>query len=242
MRDEDLPDHLKAFEVQDVCGCGVAHGPGDHHHHHSHGHAAPVSSEAAEGPKASALHDLLVEAGASMRVEGDVIVAASVPGADAARLKLIDLSHLAQVAVVPRGAGAETRIETALPALAALQDGEAVASDGRLLAAPGGQRIVCFLSGDAAELQAALAPDVMVKALRTRVLLALAGEERAAVTGLDMAPGAARVLSLAGAEVWAFDAGGRLYLSVPEEAAEAVARHILAAPGAALAGLDHLVR
>ncbi|MFZ5963333.1 glycine cleavage system aminomethyltransferase GcvT [Thalassococcus sp. BH17M4-6] len=255
--DKDGQNDLSQYEVrEDVCACGVAHGPGEPHHHHHH--AAPQDDpDALKRTPLFALHEELgakiVEfAGYEMPVSYPLGVLKEHQHTRT-RAGLFDVSHMGQVVLRSRKADAAEALERLVPVdvvgLAEnrqrygffTNDGGGIEDD--LMIANRGDHLFVVVNAackeaDVARMRAALEPDVVVKLLDNRALLALQGPAAEEVlAGLntavrDMAFMDVATLELAGAECWVSRSGytgeDGFEISVPDAAAEALARALLA--------------
>jgi len=260
----DRKDDLEQYAVrEDVCACGVAHGPGEHHHHH------PAAAEDDGGPLRTPLYDLHVELGAKMVEFAGYEMPVSYPLGvmkehqhTRAKAGLFDVSHMGQVVLRSRRADAAEALERLVPVdVVGLAENRqrygfftnnAGGIEDDLMIANRGDHLFLVVNAackeaDVARLRAGLEPDVVVKSLDSRALLALQGPAAEDVlAGLNDAVREMRfmdvaTLELAGAECWVSRSGytgeDGFEISVPEAAAETLARALLAHPDVEAIGL-----
>ncbi len=246
-------DDLARYEVQDVCGCGVDHGPGGHHHH-------PSDEEEDQGPKRTPLYDLHLELGGKMVEFAGYRMPVQYPLGvlkehqhTRAKAGLFDVSHMGQVVLQSRKADAAEAFERLVPVdVAGLKEGRQrygmfTNADGGieddLMIANRGDHLFVVVNAackeaDVARMRDALEPDVIVRLIESRALLALQGPAAEDVlAGLNPAVREMRfmdvaTLELAGAECWVSRSGytgeDGYEISVPEAAAVDLARKLLA--------------
>ncbi|PIL18118.1 hypothetical protein P775_21345 [Puniceibacterium antarcticum] len=260
--DKTATDDLAQYEVQDVCGCGVDHGPGGHHHRHA--------DEAEEqGPKRTPLYDLHLELGGKMVEFAGYQMPVQYPMGvlkehqhTRARAGLFDVSHMGQVILQSRKVDAAEAFERLVPVdvmglkagrqrYAMFTNDDGGIEDDLMVANRGDHLFVVVNAAckdaDVARMRAALEPDVIVRQLDSRALLALQGPAAVDVlaglnpavremTFMDVA-----TVELAGAECWVSRSGytgeDGYEISVPEAAAVDLARALLAHDDVAPIGL-----
>ncbi len=255
-------DDLARYEVRDVCGCGVDHGPGGHHHH-------PAVEPQEQGPRRTPLYDLHLELGGRMvEFAGYMLPVQYPPGVmkehlhTRAKAGLFDVSHMGQVILQSRRTDAAQAFERLVPVdVVGLKEGRqryAMFTNAQggieddLMVANRGDHLFVVVNAackeaDVARMRAALEPDVIVRLLDNRALLALQGPAAEDVlAGLNPAVRDMRfmdvaTLELAGAECWVSRSGytgeDGFEISVPEAAAETLARALLEHPDVAPIGL-----
>ncbi|WP_085792452.1 glycine cleavage system aminomethyltransferase GcvT [Roseivivax jejudonensis] len=178
------------------------------------------------------------------------------------RAGLFDVSHMGQVVLRDRGADPAEALERLVPAdIRGLGEGrqryavftnEEGGIEDDLMVANRGDHLFLVVNAackeaDVARLRAALEPQVSVKALDNRALLALQGPAAEAVLA-DLAPEVrdmrfmdVATVALDGAEAWVSRSGytgeDGFEISVPEAAAEGLARRLLAHDDVAPIGL-----
>ena len=250
----DRKDDLEQYAVrEDVCACGVAHGPGEHHHHH------PAAAEDDGGPLRTPLYDLHVELGAKMVEFAGYEMPVSYPLGvmkehqhTRAKAGLFDVSHMGQVVLRSRRADAAEALERLVPVdVVGLAENRqrygfftnnAGGIEDDLMIANRGDHLFLVVNAackeaDVARLRAGLEPDVVVKSLDSRALLALQGPAAEDVlAGLNDAVREMRfmdvaTLELAGAECWVSRSGytgeDGFEISIPAAKAEEIARALL---------------
>ncbi|SNR80612.1 glycine cleavage system aminomethyltransferase GcvT [Puniceibacterium sediminis] len=253
---------LAQYEVSDVCGCGVNHGPGGHVHHH-----ADHSED--HGPKRTPLYDLHLELGGKMVEFAGYEMPVQYPMGvlkehqhTRAKAGLFDVSHMGQVILQSRLANVAEAFERLVPVdVLGLKEGrqryamftndEGGIEDDLMIANRGDHLLVVVNAAckdaDVARMRAALEPDVIVRLLDSRALLALQGPMAEDVlAGLNPAVREMKfmdvaTLELAGAECWISRSGytgeDGYEISVPEAAAVDLARALLAHDDVAPIGL-----
>ncbi|MCE0504320.1 glycine cleavage system aminomethyltransferase GcvT [Roseivivax sp. GX 12232] len=175
---------------------------------------------------------------------------------------LFDVSHMGQVLLVPRKAAAAEKLETLVPQdIIGLKEGrqryalftnDAGGLEDDLMVANKGDHLFLVVNAarkapDIARLRAGLEPDVVVKHVTTRALLALQGPKAEAVLSA-LAPEVAemrfmdvRDVVVDGVELWVSRSGytgeDGYEISVPADAAEDFARKLLAHDDVAPIGL-----
>ncbi|MHA6346146.1 glycine cleavage system aminomethyltransferase GcvT [Roseivivax sp. CAU 1761] len=258
---------LKRFEVrEDVCGCGAPLGDGHSHHHPE---AAAEDAAGADGLRRTPLHALHLDLGARMvpfaGYEMPVQYAAGVKKEHdwtRARAGLFDVSHMGQVVLRGRRRDPAEALEALVPVdVQGLKQGrqryavftnDAGGIEDDLMIANRGDHLFLVVNAarkaeDLALLRAGLEPDVVVKEIEGRALLALQGPEAEAVLA-ELAPAVrdmrfmdVATLEIDRAEAWVSRSGytgeDGFEISVPEAAAEALARRLLAHEAVAPIGL-----
>lgn len=245
-------DDLARFEVQDVCGCGVDHGPGGHP-------ADDHEPEDEGGLKRTPLHALHLELGAKMVEFAGYEMPVQYPMGvlkehlhTRAAAGLFDVSHMGQVVLRGRTCDVALALETLVPVdVAGIVEGrqrygfftndQGGIEDDLMIANRGDHLFVVVNAAckdaDVARMRAELEPGVVVKLLDNRALLALQGPGAAdALAKLNPAVREMRfmdvaTLELAGAECWISRSGytgeDGFEISVPDAAAETLARALL---------------
>ncbi|ETX29924.1 glycine cleavage system aminomethyltransferase GcvT [Roseivivax isoporae] len=250
-------DRFKHLETRDMCGCGLPHGH-DGHHHAPQQEAAEPDQEP-DAPKRTPLHALHRELGAKMIDFAGYEMPVQYPMGvlqehlhTRSKAGLFDVSHMGQVVLRGRGADVAQALERLVPAdIAALKDGRqryAVFTNDEggieddLMVANRGDHLFLVVNAarkveDLALLRAGLEPDVTVKEITNRALLALQGPAAADVLAA-LAPAIAEMrfmdvatVEIAGAECWVSRSGytgeDGFEISVPAAAAESLARRLL---------------
>ncbi|SLN52708.1 Aminomethyltransferase [Roseivivax jejudonensis] len=261
-------DRYNGFETREICGCGVAHGP--------EGHSGASAQQQAQMPEddtgglaRTPLHALHLELGAKMVPFAGYEMPVQYPSGvktehlhTRSRAGLFDVSHMGQVVLRDRGADPAEALERLVPAdIRGLGEGrqryavftnEEGGIEDDLMVANRGDHLFLVVNAackeaDVARLRAALEPQVSVKALDNRALLALQGPAAEAVLA-DLAPEVrdmrfmdVATVALDGAEAWVSRSGytgeDGFEISVPEAAAEGLARRLLAHDDVAPIGL-----
>ncbi|MHA7873925.1 glycine cleavage system aminomethyltransferase GcvT [Roseivivax sp.] len=252
------------------CGCGMPHGPDGGHAPGCDG-AAPAEGEARteEGLLKTPLHALHEELGGKMVEFAGYSMPVQYPMGvlkehlhTREKAGLFDVSHMGQVLLVPRKAAAAEKLETLVPQdVIGLKEGrqryalftnDAGGLEDDLMVANKGDHLFLVVNAarkepDIARLRAGLEPDVVVKHVTTRALLALQGPKAEAVLSA-LAPEVAemrfmdlRDVVVDGVELWVSRSGytgeDGYEISVPADAAEDFARKLLAHDDVAPIGL-----
>lgn len=274
--DDDANARYAHLETRDICGCGVPHGPGEHHHFHHHANPAQSAqsnaggaSDEEDGPKRTPLHALHVELGAKMVDFAGWDMPVQFPMGvmkehqhTREKAGLFDVSHMGQVVLRSRQADVAEALERLVPAdVSGLKEGrqryalltnEAGGIEDDLMVANRGDHLFLVVNAARAEadialLRAGLEPEVTVKVLENRALLALQGPAAEAVLA-ELAPEVrdmkfmdVATVELDGAEAWVSRSGytgeDGYEISVPAQAAEGLARKLLDRPDVAPIGL-----
>ncbi|SFE54866.1 glycine cleavage system aminomethyltransferase GcvT [Roseivivax sediminis] len=261
-------DRYAHLETRDICGCGVPHGPGEHHHHPPQQQQAAAEEEEG-GLKRTPLHALHEELGAKMVEFAGYEMPVQYPMGvkdehlhTRARAGLFDVSHMGQVILRARAVDVAARLEALVPAdivgltegrqrYAVLTNDEGGIEDDLMVANRGDHLFLVVNAArkeaDIALLRAGLEPDVTVKVLENRALLALQGPAAEGVLAA-LAPEIAEMrfmdvatVELEGAEAWISRSGytgeDGFEISVPAAAAEGLARKFLSYEDVAPIGL-----
>ncbi|MFD1341533.1 glycine cleavage system aminomethyltransferase GcvT [Litorisediminicola beolgyonensis] len=251
-------DRFKDMETRDICGCGVAHGPGEHHHHQGGGATEPDPDP--DAPRRTPLYDLHVELGGKIVEFAGYEMPVQYPLGvmkehqhTRAKAGFFDVSHMGQVVLRSRKRDAAEALETLVPVdvigLAegrqryALFTNETGGIEDDLMVANRGDHLFLVVNAavkaeDIARMRAALEPDVTIKEITNRGLLALQGPAAEAVLA-ELAPELREMrfmdvatVTLEGAECWVSRSGytgeDGFEISVPEAATETLARRLLA--------------
>ena len=248
-------NRFKEFETQDICGCGVPHGPGEHNHHNHHDHSHVEET----GPKRTPLYDLHVELGAKIVEFAGYDMPVSYPlGGMKEHLHtrekagFFDVSHMGQVVLIGRRRDAAEALEALVPmnvqGLAENRQrygfftNDAGGIEDDLMIANRGDHLFLVVNAackdaDIARLRDGLEPDVVVKHIENRALFAIQGPASEAVMA-ELAPALkdmrfmdVATVEIEGVECWVSRSGytgeDGYEISVPEAAAVMLARKIL---------------